>query len=294
VLAGGKATRLYPASSIIGKQLLPVYDKPMIYYPITTLMEAGCEEILIITSPENYRAVLKLVSSQAYLGIHITLAKQPEPKGIAQALTIAADRYHIAEGDRILLMLGDNLLHGDGLREPLAQAVAQESGATVFLSRVRDPHAYGVAKFAGGEYRFLTQIVEKPAVAPSSWAVTGLYAYDFECVEMVRQLSPSARGELEITDLNNAYLAQKTLWGSGLCYAKLPASTVWFDMGTPDSLVEAASYVRAVQQRSGCYVGCPEEAAFKQGWIDAEHFTRLQVNPEYAAYLASLPQERVN
>ena len=261
ILAGGTATRLFPATTVVSKQLLPVYDKPMIYYPLTTLMEAGCRDILVITNPENTRAYARqLEPLQAAFNL-LKVVRQDQPGGIAQAITIAASNAHISQGDRVFLILGDNLFHGDGLRKQLQEAAACNGGASLFMTQVMDPERYGVAEF--DEHDSLTRIHEKPQNPPSCWAVTGLYAYDDRCVDLVRSLRPSARGEVEITDLNNAYLQLSSLQSF-----KLSRSTAWLDTGTPDALLSASQYVQAIQHRSASLVGCPELTAVENGWLD--------------------------
>lgn len=258
ILAGGVATRLFPITEAISKQALPVYDKPMIYYPLATLMEAGVREIMVITNPENTRLYTKMLVAAADWGVRIFVVPQDEPRGIAQAITIAADHAFLEAGSRVFLVLGDNLFHGAGLGRQLRQAAALPDGAGIFLARVRDPQRYGVAEFEHGR---LKRIVEKPSSPPSSWAVTGLYSYDSLAPALVRAQRPSARGELEITDLNNAYLEQ-----GKLCVFNLDNETAWLDTGTPEALLEASQYVQAIQHRSLSLVGSPDLVSVRNGW----------------------------
>lgn len=266
ILAGGVATRLFPVTEAVSKQALPVYDKPMIYYPLATLMEAGVREIMVITNPENLRLYSRVLASAADWGVTILVAQQDNPRGIAEAITIAADHAFIETGKRFFLVLGDNLFHGSGLGQQLRQASELPDGAGVFLAHVQDPQRYGVAEFNNGQ---LTQIVEKPTLPPSSWAVTGIYSYDSAAPSLVRAQKPSARGELEITDLNNAYLASQKL-----NVFKLDKETAWLDTGTPEALLEASQYVQAIQHRSMTLVGSPDLVAVRNGWTTADDVRR--------------------
>ncbi len=265
ILAGGSGTRLYPLSRSVSKQLMPVYDKPMIYYPLSVLMLAGIREVLVITTPADSTAFQTLLGDGAEWGMHIEYAVQPEPKGLAQAYHIGAEFV----GDRpSALILGDNIFYGHGLPELLAKAGARDAGATVFGYYVRNPSDYGVVEF-GPDGRAIS-IEEKPAAPRSNYAVTGLYFYDADAVRLARDIRPSARGELEITDLNRLYLDTGTLevelMGRG--YA-------WLDTGTHASLLDAGLYVRIVEERQGLKICCPEEIAWRQGFIDADQLARI-------------------
>jgi glucose-1-phosphate thymidylyltransferase len=260
ILAGGSGTRLHPATLAVNKQLLPVYDKPMIYYPLSVLMLAGIRDILIISSPEyldNYR---RLFGSGSSLGLSISYAEQPSPDGLAQAFTIGAE---FIGGDRVALVLGDNIFFGAHLTDLLASAVARTEGATVFSYQVTDPERYGVVEFGDGG-RALS-LEEKPALPKSSHAVTGLYFYDSKVVDYARALTPSPRGELEITDLNRLYMEAGDLY-----VEQMGRGYAWLDTGTHDSLMEAGEFVRTIQHRQGIQIACLEEIAFHQGWISAE------------------------
>ena len=260
LLAGGSGTRLHPITLASSKQLLPVYDKPMIYYPLSVLMLAGIRDIMVISTPVDLPQFRRLLGDGERLGIHITYAEQPSPDGLAQA-------FHIGEawmgGEACALVLGDNLIFGDSLGQMLRKAVARTQGATVFAYQVRDPERYGVVSF--GEDGRAQEIVEKPAVPKSNWAVTGLYFYDDRVSEMARRVKPSPRGELEITDLNRLYLEE-----GGLQVERLGRGCAWLDAGMPDSLLQAATFVQTIQDRQGMLVGCPEEVAFRMGFIDKD------------------------
>ena len=260
LLAGGSGTRLHPMTMVASKQLLPVYDKPMVYYPLSTLMLAGIRDILVISTPEDLPQFRRLLGSGERLGLRFTYAAQPKPEGIAQAFLIGRDWIG---GQACALALGDNLIHGDHLSIMLQAAAARPAGATVFAYQVRDPERYGVVSFdADGK---AVEVVEKPAVPTSNWAVTGLYFYDEQVSDIARMIRPSARGELEITDLNRVYLDAGTLQ-----VEKLSRGCAWLDAGTPDSLLQAATFVQTIQSRTGMLVGCPEEVAFRMGFIDAD------------------------
>ena len=260
LLAGGSGTRLHPMTLAASKQLLPVYDKPMVYYPLSTLMLAGIRDIMIISTPEDLPQFRRLLGDGRRFGVRFAYAEQPSPDGIAQAFLIG--RAWIA-GEACALALGDNLIHGDHLSALLRNAAARPDGATVFAYQVRDPERYGVVSF--GATGQATEIVEKPAAPKSNWAVTGLYFYDHRVSEIAPTIRPSDRGELEITDLNRVYLEAGTLQ-----VEKLSRGYAWLDAGTPDSLLQAATYVQTIQSRTGMLVGCPEEVAFRMGFITAD------------------------
>ena len=260
LLAGGSGTRLHPMTLAASKQLLPVYDKPMVYYPLSTLMLAGIQDVLVISTPEDLPQFRRLLGDGERFGIHFAYAEQARPDGIAQAFLIGRDWL---AGEACALALGDNLIHGDHLSATLRAAASRPVGATVFAYQVRDPERYGVISFdAAGRP---ADLVEKPAAPTSNWAVTGLYFYDRQVSDLARMIRPSARGELEITDLNQLYLR-----AGNLHVEKLSRGCAWLDAGTPDSLLQAATFVQTIQSRTGMLVGCPEEVAFRMGFIDAD------------------------
>ncbi|MBN8808841.1 MAG: glucose-1-phosphate thymidylyltransferase RfbA [Sphingomonas sp.] len=274
ILAGGSGTRLHPATLAVNKQLLPVYDKPMIYYPLSVLMLADIRDILIISSPEYLANYQRLFGDGSAIGLAISYAEQPRPEGLAQAFTIGAD---FIGDDRVALVLGDNIFFGAGLPELLASAVARDQGATVFSYQVEDPERYGVVELdADGR---AISIEEKPAVPKSNCAVTGLYFYDNRVVDYARNLTPSARGELEITDLNRLYMAAGDLF-----VEQMGRGYAWLDTGTHDSLLEASEFVRTLQHRQGIQIACLEEIAFEHGFIDADTATALGKRYEKTAY----------
>jgi glucose-1-phosphate thymidylyltransferase len=260
LLAGGAGSRLHPMTLAASKQLLPVYDKPMVYYPLSTLMLAGIRDIMLISTPEDLPQFKRLLGDGSRYGVRFEYGVQPKPDGIAQAFLIGCDWL---AGQACALALGDNLIHADHLSTLLRAAAARPVGATVFAYQVRDPERYGVVAFdANGK---AVEVVEKPAAPASNWAITGLYFYDKHVSDIAPGIKPSARGELEITDLNRVYLEMGTL-----NVEKLSRGCAWLDAGTPDSLLQAATFVQTIQSRTGMLVGCPEEVAFRMGFIDAD------------------------
>ena len=281
ILAGGKGSRLYPITEGISKQLVPVYDKPMIYYPLTTLMKAGITEILIITKNEDHCAFKKLLKDGKQFGISIKYEIQNEPNGIAEAFLIAEN---FLQNSPVALILGDNLFNGEYLDESLMDISHKSIGGTIFAYSVKDPENYGVAEF-DSTFKVIN-IEEKPQKPKSSWAITGLYFYDNSVVDRAKTIKPSKRGELEITDLNNLYLKDKLLK-----VELMKRGTAWLDTGNPDSLNDACSYVRTLEQRQGLKVGCPEETAFRLGLIDREKLKVIALkynSSKYGEYLKYL------
>ena len=284
MLAGGSGTRLYPTTLAISKQLLPIYDKPMIYYPLTTLMMAGIKDILIISSPRDLPHFQRLLCEGAQWGLNLTYAPQPKPEGIAQALIIGEE---FIAGQPSALVLGDNLFYGQDLQNVVRGASDRSKGATIFAYRVSNPEAYGVVGF--DEHGSATDIVEKPRHPKSSYAVTGLYFYDSRAPEYARELRPSERGELEITDLNLAYLRQKELQ-----VEILGRGTAWLDTGTPSALLQASLFIETIEQRQGLKVACPEEVAYRMGYISKSQLRTLAEdagNNAYADYLTQILSE---
>lgn len=281
ILAGGSGTRLYPVTQAVSKQLMPVYDKPMVYYPLTTLMLAGIRDVLLISTPQDTPRFVDLLKDGQQWGMNIQYAVQPQPDGLAQAFTIGKDFIH---GDPSALVLGDNLFYGHDLVKLLSSANAQTEGASVFAYHVQDPERYGVVDF-DAQQRVLS-IEEKPKAPKSHFAVTGLYFYDHQVCDIASEIKPSSRGELEITDVNKRYLAQNQLHVEimGRGYA-------WLDTGTHDSLLEAAGFIATLQKRQGLMVACPEEIAFHQKWITADELLQLAhplAKNGYGQYLLNL------
>ena len=286
LLAGGSGTRLHPITRGVSKQLLPIYDKPMVYYPLSTLLLAGVRDVLLISTPEDLPSYQRLFGDGAQLGVQIRYAEQPKPEGLAQAFLIGRD---FVGADRVALALGDNIFHGHGLSEVLERAAARESGATVFGYWVHDPERYGVVEF-DGEGRAV-DIEEKPAKPRSNYAVTGLYFYDNRVLEIAAGLAPSPRGELEITDVNNAYLEAGTLR-----VELLGRGVAWLDTGTYESLLQACNFVETVQERQGLRIACLEEIAFRKGYIDRDQLLELgreMNNSAYGAYLRELAEGKL-
>ncbi len=286
ILAGGTGSRLWPITRVVSKQLLPVYDKPMLYYPLSVLLLAGIRDVLIISTPADLPRMRELLGDGSQWGVSFSYAEQAVPNGLAQAFVIGRE---FIGNDSVCLVLGDNIFYGANLTAVLVEATAQQTGATVFGYRVTDPERYGVAEIdAAGT---VLSIEEKPANPRSNFAITGLYFYDNDVIEIAAGLQPSARGEYEITDVNREYLRRGSLrlklFGRG---------TAWLDTGTHDTLQEASSFVSAIEKRQGLKIACPEEIVFRKGWIDAAQLARLaaefRVNP-YGAYLARLAREGV-
>jgi glucose-1-phosphate thymidylyltransferase len=286
ILAGGSGTRLYPVTQVVSKQLLPVYDKPMIYYPLSTLMLAGIRDVLLISTPEDTPRFAQLLGDGAKWGLNLSYAVQPAPEGLAQAFIIG--REFIGR-DGASLVLGDNIFYGHDLHVQLARARDREEGATIFAYRVADPERYGVAEF--DPQGRVVSLEEKPRLPRSRYAVTGLYFYDNRVIDIARDLKPSARGELEITDVNRQYLA----WGALVCEV-MGRGMAWLDTGTHESLLEASQYIETIERRQGLKIACPEEIAFRLGWIDAaalEKLARLLAKSGYGQYLLGILRDPV-
>jgi len=281
ILAGGSGTRLYPITRVVSKQLLPVYDKPMIYYPLSVLMLAGIREILIISTPEDLPRFEALLKDGSQWGLSFSYAEQPRPEGLAQAFIIG---HRFVEDDTVCLVLGDNIYYGHGLSQKVTRATKVTEGATIFGYWVRDPERYGIVTF--DDAGKAVHLEEKPKVPQSNWAITGLYFYDNQVLDIAAEIKPSDRGELEITDVNSVYLKMGKLY-----VEKIGRGVAWLDTGTHESLMQASSFIEAIEQRQGLKVACVEEIAFSMGYIDADQIARLAKPLEkngYGRYLLDL------
>jgi glucose-1-phosphate thymidylyltransferase len=286
ILAGGSGTRLYPITMSVSKQLLPIYDKPMIYYPLSTLMLAGIREVLVITTPQDQAQFQRLLGDGSQYGLRLDYAAQPSPDGLAQAFIIGRE---FVGKDHVALVLGDNIFYGHGLTEDVRRAFERRAGATVFAYQVRDPERYGVVEF-DGDGRAIS-LEEKPKQPRSTWAVTGLYFYDNRVLDVAKSLKPSARGELEITDVNRTYLE----WND-LHVEKIGRGIAWLDTGTHESLQQASSFIQALQERQGLMVACLEEIAYHLGWITADDVARIaepMKKNDYGKYLLRMLEQEV-
>ena len=283
ILAGGSGSRLHPITKAISKQLLPIYDKPMVYYPLSTLMLAGIRDILLISTPHDLPGFQRLLGDGSEWGLNLVYAEQPKPEGLAQAFIIGRD---FVGSDPVALVLGDNIFYGQGFSKLLPRVAAETSGATIFGYRVQDPERYGIVQFdAGGR---VLSIEEKPECPKSSYAVPGLYFYDNRVLDIAAGLKPSPRGELEITDVNKAYLKR-----DALRVELFSRGVAWLDTGTRDSLLDACNFVAAIEKRQGLKIGCPEEIAYRMGYITADQLRRLgeTMNSEYGCYLKTISRD---